>query len=61
MDSALIAGLHVTSGGHVGGQEQKHLSPLATKLDFHVNSSAALSRGSEPRIFLSGQHFFFLV
>ena len=35
-----IAGLHVTShGGYVGGQEQKHFSPLGTKLYFHVNSS----------------------
>ena len=24
--------------GHVGGQEQKHFSPLGTKLYFHVNS-----------------------
>ena len=24
-------------GGHVGGQEQKHLSPLGTKRHFHVN------------------------
>ena len=43
-------------GGHVGDQEQKHFSPLGTKLYFHVNSSrktsivltpnmAALSRG----------------
>ena len=47
-------------GGHVGGQEQKHFSPLGTKLYFHVNSSrkysfvltpnmAALSRGCKPR------------
>ena len=26
-------------GGHVGDQEQKHFSPLGTKLYFHVNSS----------------------
>ena len=26
-------------GGHAGGQEQKRLSPLGTKLHFHVNSS----------------------
>ena len=26
-------------GGHVGGQEQKRLSPLGTKLHFHVNCS----------------------
>ena len=26
-------------GGHVGGQEQKHLSPLGTRLYFHVNYS----------------------
>ena len=26
-------------GGHVGGQEQKHFSPLGTKRYFHVNSS----------------------
>ena len=25
-------------GGHVGGQEQKHFSPLGTKLYFHVHS-----------------------
>ena len=48
-------------GGHVGGPEQKHSSPLGTKLYFHVNSSrkdsfvltpnmAALSRGCKPRI-----------
>ena len=48
-------------GGHVGGQEQKHFSPLGTKLYFHVNSSrkysfvltpnmAALSRGCKPRM-----------
>ena len=57
----LIAGLHVRDGGRVGGQEQKHLSPLGTKLHFHVNSSrkysfvltpnmAALSRACKPRI-----------
>ena len=51
-------------GGHVGGQEQKHFSPLGTKLYFHVNSSrkysfvltpnmAALSRGCKPRILRS--------
>ena len=50
-------------GGHVGGQEQKHFSPLWFKLHFHVNSSrknskvltpntAALSRGCKPRIYL---------
>ena len=32
-----IAGLHVTHGGHVGGQEQKHFSPLGTKLYFRVH------------------------
>ena len=48
-------------GGHVGGQEQKHFSPVGTKLYFHVNSlrkysfvltpnMAALSRGCKPRI-----------
>ena len=48
-------------GDHVGGQEQKHFSPLGTKLHFHVHSSrksstvltpnmAALSRGCKPRI-----------
>ena len=48
-------------GGHVGGQAQKHFSPLGTKLYFHVNSSrkysfvltpnmAALSHGCKPRI-----------
>ena len=48
-------------GGRVGGQEQKHFSPLVTKLHFHVNSwrknyivftpsVAALSRGCKPRI-----------
>ena len=51
-------------GGHVGGQEQKHFSPLGTKLHFHVNYSrkssivltpnmAALSRGCKPRIVAS--------
>ena len=25
-------------GGHIGDQEQKHFSPLGTKLHFHVNS-----------------------
>ena len=49
-------------GGHVGGQEQKHLSPLGTKRHFHVNYSrknsivlttnmAALSRGCKQNIF----------
>ena len=48
-------------GGHVDGQEQKHFSPLGTKLYFHVNSlrkysfvltpnMAALSRDCKPRI-----------
>ena len=48
-------------GGHVGGQEYKHFSPLGTKLYFLVNSSrkysfvltpnmAALSRGCKARI-----------
>ena len=48
-------------GGDAGGQEQKHLSPLGTKLYFHVNWSrknsvgltpnmAALSRGCKLRI-----------
>ena len=45
-------------GGHVGCQEQKHFSPLESKLFFHVNSSrkffianmAALSHGWKPRI-----------
>ena len=51
----------VTAAMLVGGQEQKHFSPLGTKLNFHVNSSrkysfvltpnmAALSRGCKPRI-----------
>ena len=50
-------------GFHVGSQEQKHFSPLGTKLYFHVNSSrkysfvltpnmVALSRGCKPRIHL---------
>ena len=30
-------------GGHVGGQEQKHFSPLGSKLYFHVNSSRKYS------------------
>ena len=63
-----IAGLHVTShGSYVGGQEQKHFSPLETKLYFHVNSSrkntivltpnmAALSCSCKPRIYLSPIH-----
>ena len=33
-----IAGLHVTCGSHIGGQEQKPFSPLGTKLYFDVNS-----------------------
>ena len=41
--SESLNGLHVTSGGHVGGQEQKQFSPLGTKtikmLHFNVNSS----------------------
>ena len=53
-------------GGHVGGQEQQHLSPLGTKRHFHVNSSrknstvlttnmAALSRGCKQYFSLWGQ------
>ena len=59
-----IAGLHLTSRRHVGGQDfEKHFSPLGTKLYSHVNSSrktlftpnmTALSRGCKPRI---GCHF----
>ena len=30
-------------GGHVGGREQKHFSPLGTKLYFHVHSSRKYS------------------
>ena len=52
--------LHVTCGGHVRGQEQKHFSPLGTKFYFHVHSSrksaivftpnmAALPRVCKPR------------
>ena len=48
----------------VGGQEQKHYSPLGTKLYFHVNSvrknsivltpnMAALFRGCKPRVHYS--------
>ena len=48
-------------GGHVGGQELRHFSPLGTKLYFHANSlrknyivlttnTATLSRGYKPRI-----------
>ena len=55
-------------GGHVGGQEQKHFSPLGTKLYFHFNSSrkssivltpnmAALSRCCKPRIIPFGGGF----
>ena len=51
----------VCTGGHVGGQEQKHFSPLGTKLYFHVNLSrknsivlnpnmAASSCACKPRI-----------
>ena len=51
-------------GGHVGGEEQKHFSPLGIKLYFHVKFSrknsivlppnmAALSRGWRPRRCLS--------
>ena len=53
--------------GHFGGREQKHLSPLGTKLYFHVNYSrkiifllipniAALSRGCKPRMPLLWSH-----
>ena len=48
-------------GGHVGGQEQKHFSPLGNELYFDANlvekysfvlttNMAALSRGCNPRI-----------
>ena len=46
-------------GGHVGGQEQKRLSLLGTKLHLEKNSivlitnMAALSRGCKPRIYLA--------
>ena len=53
-------------GGHVGGQEQKHLSPLGTKLYFHVNYSRKTilywspilrrSRGCKPRMPLLWSH-----
>ena len=33
-----LLGLRGLHGGHVGGQELKHFSPLGTKLYFHVNS-----------------------
>ena len=36
-------------GGHVGGQEQKHFSPLGTKLYFHVNSSRKNSIEIDPK------------
>ena len=56
-------------GGHVGGQEQKHFSPLGTKLYFHVNSwrknsivltpnMAPLSRGCKPRMKQLGKFLF---
>ena len=59
-------------GGHVGGQEQKHFSPLGTKLYFHVNSSrkysfiltpnmATLSRGCKPRICRCSFHRCFIL
>ena len=35
--------------GHVGDQEQKHFSPLGTKLYFHVNSSRKYSFCFEPQ------------
>ena len=55
-DTSLLLVCTWRHGGHVGGQQQKHFSPLGTKLYFHVNSSrkysfvltpnmAALSRG----------------
>ena len=51
-------------GGHVGGQEQKHFSPLGTKLYSHVTSSrknssvltsnaTVLSRCWKPRMFFT--------
>ena len=54
-------GLRGFHGGHVGGQELKHFSPLGNKPYFHVNSSrekiyrfdpqhGRLSRGCKPRI-----------
>ena len=54
---------------HVGGQEQKHFSPLGTKLYFHVNSlrknsivltpnMAAMSRGCKPRIKILRRHLY---
>ena len=33
-----LACLRMSRGGHVGGQKQKHFSPLGAKLHFHVNS-----------------------
>ena len=60
-ENALLLVCKWRHGGHVGGQKQKHISPLGTKLYFHVNFSskisivltpnmAALSRGCKPRI-----------
>ena len=57
-------------GGHVASQEQKHFSPLGTKLHLHVNSArknsvaltpymAALSRGCKPRIPCLKRFFYF--
>ena len=37
-------------GGHVGGQEQKHFSPVGTKLYFHVNFSRKNSSVSTPNM-----------
>ena len=59
----VIAGVRVMSRRLAGGQDQKHFSPVGSKLYFHVNSSrkkyivlnpnmAALSSGCKPRILL---------
>jgi len=59
MEELLVCTWH--HGSHVGGQEQKHFSPLENKLYYHVNSlrknsivltpnTATLSCGYKPRI-----------
>ena len=49
--------------GHFGGREQKHLSPLGTKLYFHVNYSRKiiLYWFSTPRMPLLWSHLKFLL
>ena len=40
----------VMYGGHVGGQEQKHFSPLGAKVPYHVNYSGKNSIALSPNV-----------